>query len=95
MPRINDIILKLLEAGIPDKWMILQIYEMGLLNTNASLITQVKINEKRKFDKIGEADELISLSFDHLGGAFLILFIGNCLAFIVFLVEIFSKSFSK
>lgn len=96
IPKLDEIILKLTESGILDKWMILQIYEMGLLNTNASLVTNVKINEKRTFDKLqGEMDELVSLSFAHIGGAFLIFFIGHGLALIVFVLEIFLHKYEK
>lgn len=89
LPKFNKIILQLVEAGIPSKWMILQAYEKGLINTNASKITKFKINEKRTFDKVqGDADELISLSFGHVSGACLVLVLGYSSAICAFIMEI-------
>lgn len=95
MPRIDEIILRLIEAGISAKWDILQIYEKKLINTNSSMYTSVKINEKRKFEKfLGNSNNLISLNVQHVGGAFLILFLGNSVAFVIFLSEIVVKKLS-
>lgn len=89
MPKFNEVILKLTESGILDKWLVLQIHDMGLLNTNSSLTTNITINVKRSFDKIqADTDELISLGVAHVGGAFLVLFMGCGLAFAVFIIEI-------
>lgn len=87
--KFDEIILRLIEGGICNRWMILQIYEKGLLNTNSSMTTTIKINEKRTFDKVqGEMDHLISLNTEHLGGAFFILFVGYCFALLMFVAEV-------
>lgn len=89
MPKLDEVILKLTESGILEKWMILQVHDMGLLNTNSSRVTNIKINEKRTFNKIhGETDELVSLGIAHVGGAFLMLLIGYIFAFVTFVIEI-------
>lgn len=94
MPKLDEVILRLTESGVLNKWMILQIHDMGLLNANASAITNMKMMGKDSFENIqGETDDLISLHIDHVGGAFLILLVGNGIALMIFVGEVIIHKF--
>lgn len=93
---IDDIILRLIEGGIPKRWRLLQIYENGWLNMNSSVITSLKINDKRSFNKIEDnRNEIISLNMDHFRGATFILLFGYTFSILIFILEILSKKIMK
>lgn len=96
LPKIDNILLRLVEAGISNNWAILQIYENKLINTNASQFTDVKFSESWSFTShFKHNNTLISLKLEHIYGALLILLIGNAFAMIVFVVEVAFERWSR
>lgn len=94
MPRMEVILSQLIEAGLDTKWEIFQIYENGWINVNSSALTGMKINDKHGYDRIEEnADGLVSLNLDHIGGAIFIFVLGQIIAFAVFIFEIILTNF--
>lgn len=88
LPKINSVILQLSEAGLLENYRIFQIYENGLINTNASKYTSIRINRKASFDlKKDQSDDIVSLNSEHVGGAIFILIFGHSIASIVFIIE--------
>jgi len=61
----------------------LRIYDAGALDDVRATFNQLEVLMRRKFDHHN------SLSFRALSGAFLVWFLGSCIAFIIFLGEIF------
>lgn len=95
MPKIDHIILNLIESGIAMNWKLLQIHESGWLNENSSEFTSLKINDERTFATVQEnRQKMISLNIEHIGGAIFILFVGNSIALVTFFSEILTRKFS-
>lgn len=88
----DNFILRLVEAGIPTNWRILQIYENQWINIDSSKMTGLKINEKVTFDRENK-DNITALNIKHIGGAIIIFIIGNSLATIVFIIELLVKAY--
>lgn len=96
MPMINDMILILTEARIPKNWRLLQIYENGWINTNASQYTSLKFGKQNSFRKIEwNKNHMIPLTITHIDGAIVILIAGYIISFIIFLLEIFVKCMTQ
>lgn len=89
MPLFDEVVLRLIEAGIPRNWKVLQIYENKWINTNASQYTLLKFSKESGFIEIeSNKEQMISLSLAHIQGAIVILMTGYNISMMIFLFEI-------
>lgn len=86
LPTINVIILELIEHGIIEKW----------LGDNMPFRMQKKNAERKLYDQNfanglpAPTDNAIIITITHIFGSILILCVGNCIATIIFFIEIWT-----
>lgn len=95
MPKIDEILLRLIEGGLFLKTRVFEIYEKGWLNTNVSALTKIKINDDSMPSKIEEkSNQIISLQLNHFAGAFMVFLIGHSVALFTFVAEVMVQRIS-
>lgn len=81
LDRINEVIFRLVEAGLPDKFL------------NSVLVTKRQYSLSRTKEDLNE--EYVSMTVSHLQSAFVLLCLGNLLSVITFIMEILHKRWEE
>lgn len=96
MPKIDELLLRFNAAGLSStNWRVFQVYDKGLINTNSSKFTRMRVNAL-PFDVARyKSTNIMPLNIEHFGGAILILIAGFSSALIAFCLEIIAEKLSK
>ncbi|PNF38217.1 hypothetical protein B7P43_G13364 [Cryptotermes secundus] len=81
LDRINEVIFRLVEAGLPDKFL------------NSILDTKGQCSVSRTMEDLNEG--YVSMTVSHLQSAFVLLCLGNILSVIAFIMEILHKKWDE